>query len=208
MIQSIADQFSPLIKQYHIFLIWEQLPSEFDHNSGYVVSQQSAAPSWDNTERSGLRSDHSHLCKFESERDEGFRLILEALQRYSRLAPALIAARWIKADQFLYTQRSLEASELVGYDVHKQNQPYIYTNTPKTPQGEFEGLRNHYFHVPHTVSEDYIGQGLVYFELHQKLLRSGSSQSPPRRRIFVIYGLGGSGKTQLCLKFVQENRDR
>jgi hypothetical protein len=32
--------------------------------------------------------------------------------------------------------------------------------------------------------------------------------SPRSRKSFLLYGLGGSGKTQICLKFVEENRNR
>ncbi|KAJ7614890.1 P-loop containing nucleoside triphosphate hydrolase protein [Roridomyces roridus] len=33
------------------------------------------------------------------------------------------------------------------------------------------------------------------------------SQEPKKRRIFVLYGLGGSGKTQIALKFLEETSD-
>jgi hypothetical protein len=35
-----------------------------------------------------------------------------------------------------------------------------------------------------------------------------SPRLPKMQRRFVLYGLGGSGKTQVSLKFAQDNRDR
>src|SRR6202035_953915 len=30
---------------------------------------------------------------------------------------------------------------------------------------------------------------------------------PPRRKSFLLYGMGGIGKTQICLKFTEDNSD-
>jgi hypothetical protein len=30
---------------------------------------------------------------------------------------------------------------------------------------------------------------------------------PPHRQSFLLYGMGGIGKTQICLKFIEENSD-
>lgn len=207
-LQVVTDQFAPLAKQFHIYLFWEQLRTKFGHTEDYVVRKDSAAPTWDNVERSGCLANHSQMCKFADESSSEYKTILEALIRYSRSAPASIAERWKNANKFIQTQRSIEAAELIGFDVHDSNRPYMYLNSPKTIQGEFKGLQNHYFHVPHSVSHVYTGQGQLRLELHQKFWKPSWSPSPPRLRVFVLYGLGGSGKTQFCLKFVEEYRDK
>jgi DNA replication protein DnaC len=33
------------------------------------------------------------------------------------------------------------------------------------------------------------------------------SDGPRRRKSFLLYGMGGIGKTQICLKFTEENSD-
>jgi hypothetical protein len=33
------------------------------------------------------------------------------------------------------------------------------------------------------------------------------SDGPLRRKSFLLYGMGGVGKTQICLKFAEENSD-
>src|ERR1700721_1987368 len=36
---------------------------------------------------------------------------------------------------------------------------------------------------------------------------NAESDGPRRRKSFLLYGLGGIGKTQICLKFTEENSD-
>jgi hypothetical protein len=36
----------------------------------------------------------------------------------------------------------------------------------------------------------------------------GETDQPQRRKRFLLYGLGGTGKSQICLKFVERNADR
>jgi GTPase SAR1 family protein len=44
--------------------------------------------------------------------------------------------------------------------------------------------------------------------LRQKIVSTPFGRGQHQHKIFVIWGLGGSGKTQFCLKFVEDNRDR
>src|SRR5579862_3251068 len=44
--------------------------------------------------------------------------------------------------------------------------------------------------------------------LRERCLPSKSQGSPKVHKIFVLYGLGGSGKTQVCLKFAQDYREK
>ncbi|KAI0203135.1 hypothetical protein F4808DRAFT_467764 [Astrocystis sublimbata] len=64
-------------------------------------------------------------------------------------------------------------------------------------------------------NEDY-GLGGLAFDLHTKgsffLNRIGAQQVtpshfyPPQRKTFIIFGMGGSGKTQLCSKFAEDHQ--
>jgi DNA replication protein DnaC len=36
---------------------------------------------------------------------------------------------------------------------------------------------------------------------------SAESDGPLRRKSFLLYGMGGIGKTQICMKFTEENSD-
>jgi hypothetical protein len=37
-LQMISDHFAPLMKQFHIFFFWEQVPTKFGNRTGFVVN--------------------------------------------------------------------------------------------------------------------------------------------------------------------------
>lgn len=63
---------------------------------------------------------------------------------------------------------------------------------------------NKHFYVPHTVSSIFTGRRRLLRDLRDAF-NSGSKELQKR---FVIWGLGGSGKTEFCCKFAQDNRAR
>ena len=66
---------------------------------------------------------------------------------------------------------------------------------------------NKQFEVPHLLSPVFTGRDTDL----QCLIAAFSSGRPSRghyQRRFVLFGLGGSGKTQICLKYAQEHRER
>ena len=64
---------------------------------------------------------------------------------------------------------------------------------------------NVYFMTPQSVSNLFVGRKLELRQLKQDLDGRGLTQSTMR---VVVYGLNGSGKTQFCCKFAQDNRSR
>jgi DNA replication protein DnaC len=50
-----------------------------------------------------------------------------------------------------------------------------------------------------TGRRDYLAKLRAYF--------STEPNEPLRRKSFLLYGMGGIGKTQICLKFTEENSD-
>ena len=208
ILQSITDQFAPIMKQFHIYFFWEGVETTSGLLKSYVVREDSAAPIMDNTERSRLHATHSQMCRFADHGSTDFRLILATLSRYAREAQNVISSRWINARKLLATQRMIEASELIGFDVHNHNAPFL-CESPKVHQIPTpKKFRNKYFHVPHNVSSIFTGRNDVTQVLCNTILESTEQGLPHQQKRFVLYGLGGSGKTQFCLKFVQDNRDR
>ena len=206
-LQTVADEFSPLVKQFNIYFFWESKRSQLGDVTDYVVSQESAAPTWDRTERCGIQATHSLMCKFDNELSPGYTTVKAALKRYGSDCHSVIRLRWNIARRFLETQRSIEATELVGFDVHQSNKPFTYLNSPKFERKQ-SFVENKYYYVPHNVSSIYTGWDSVTKQIQQSLLTPQSPVFHRQRRIFVLYGLGGSGKTQFCLKFVHDNRAR
>lgn len=70
---------------------------------------------------------------------------------------------------------------------------------------------NKHFHIPQAVSSLFTGREAELRELRESFLPKRGSpmrDSAQGQRRFVVYGLGGSGKTQFCSKFAQDNQDR
>src|SRR5271170_6139344 len=76
-------------------------------------------------------------------------------------------------------------------------------SAPEVPR-----FHNRYYEIPRNPSSAFTEQHNVYTRLREACLPSDDPSSPPRQRRFVLHGLGGSGKTQLCLKFAEEHRER
>lgn len=60
--------------------------------------------------------------------------------------------------------------------------------------------------VPRAASRLYTGRVELGKRLAQMLLFDPSTP-PIQQRIFVIVGVGGTGKSEVCLKFVEDHRD-
>jgi hypothetical protein len=197
MLNEINDQFAPLMKQFAIFNFWEELETQVGSRSYYVVDQESAAPAWDNVEKCGIVATHSTMAKFESRKDRRFRPILEALSRYARIAPALVKTRLSKDEELMDQKRQHTIGELTRPQYHRLSQ--IESN----PQDH-----NEWCLIPRKSSTYFTGR-----QKHAKLVKDkfGPIQKcidQVKSNILVIYGLGGSGKTQFCLKYVEDNKHK
>lgn len=202
-LEAITDQFAPLMKQFHVFFFWEELESDFGDRIGYVVDENSAAPIMDNTERAGIHANHAQMVRFSHTRSSSYRTVAEALVRYCRDAPSIIARRWQQATEALTRARSNEAQELAGvaFNAHNNDRPFeIGRKIPERPHNKF-------FFIPQVVSSIFTGREGTARSVIDSLLSPIPSVSSQQRR-FVIHGIGGSGKTQFCSKFAQDNRDR
>ncbi|KAK8029848.1 TPR-like protein [Apiospora rasikravindrae] len=75
---------------------------------------------------------------------------------------------------------------------------------------------NEHFSLPQAVSSSYIGREDELDKLNRVIFREeqedgggrGASPKPKQQKRFVVYGLGGAGKSQFCCKWAQDNRHR
>ncbi|KAF2280401.1 uncharacterized protein EI97DRAFT_430135 [Westerdykella ornata] len=197
MLNEINDQFAPLMKQFSIFNYWEELETKHGNRRFYVVDQDSAAPAWDNVEKCGIMATHSTMIKFPSISDRRFRPVLEALTRYARRAPALVKSRWIKDAELIDRKRQQEVEELLHVQRHHLLQADSYPSDynqwcvcRRKPDPYFTGREKHLIEVKNMLGP----------------IRKHGDQTSTK--VLVIYGLGGSGKTQFCLKYVEDNKQR
>ena len=68
---------------------------------------------------------------------------------------------------------------------------------------------NKHFDIPQTVSSIFTGRDSLLEDLQNAFDVFEISREPRNvQRRFIVYGLGGSGKTQFCCKFAQDNRNK
>jgi len=199
-LQSINDQFAPLVKRFRIHFFWEQQETVTETFARYKVEEKSAAPIWDNTERSGISASHAQMCKFGSVDAPGFTVVRATLRRYALEANDVITPRWRDAKQHIERQRSIEAAEILRHDIRITTKP--------SDDIRDSAKCNKHFRVPFSASNFFTGRADVAKRLERSMLRSSESAIPQIQKRFILYGLGGSGKTQFCLKFVQDHRQR
>ncbi len=67
---------------------------------------------------------------------------------------------------------------------------------------------NQYYEVPHKVTSHFIGRHDILQKLEECCLPSGQEPPPKEPKRFVLHGPGGFGKTEICLKFAEDHRDK
>ncbi|KAL8952479.1 MAG: hypothetical protein Q9222_001620 [Ikaeria aurantiellina] len=113
MLNEVADQFMPIMKQYRLFNFWEELQSTINSTTTYIVHRDSAAPHWADTEQCGIRAAHQDMMKFPTVRASGYTVVAEALTRYIKSATSTIEARWLNEKEFLDAEHRRQAEELL-----------------------------------------------------------------------------------------------
>ncbi|MCJ1344487.1 hypothetical protein MMC31_002690, partial [Peltigera leucophlebia] len=69
-------------------------------------------------------------------------------------------------------------------------------------------LYNKRYCIPHNLSAIFTGRNNIIQEMYKGCLATNSGETVVKQKRFVVYGLGGSGKTQACIKFAQYYRER
>ncbi|KAF8976658.1 hypothetical protein BDQ17DRAFT_1339536 [Cyathus striatus] len=55
-------------------------------------------------------------------------------------------------------------------------------------------------HTAACASQNFVGQEMYLEKLHQHFVQGNTTE----RKMFLLYGMGGIGKTQICLRFIDE----
>jgi hypothetical protein len=196
----VDNDFAPLVKQFHLFFFWEELPTPLGGGrSALLVDHKSAAPKLDNTEAAGIHATHSDMCRFSSRTSSDYRTVIAALSTYCEKAPGIISRRWRQAEVALRQLRMGEVEEIggFGFDVHLE-QPY-----------QSQDIRSRdmvHFHIPEETSPTFVGRQDLLRTLRIAFFPDNYPTTRPGRKSFVVFGMGGSGKTELCSKFATDNK--
>ena len=67
---------------------------------------------------------------------------------------------------------------------------------------------NKHYNIPHNLSAIFTGRDDIIQNICEGCLPSDTRERPIKQKRFVLYGLGGSGKTQICIKFAQDYQEK
>ncbi|KAK4139467.1 uncharacterized protein C8A04DRAFT_33066 [Dichotomopilus funicola] len=196
----VDSDFAPLVNQFHLFFFWEELPTRLGPRSALLVDHKSAAPKLDNTETAGIHATHADMCKFASKSTSDYRTVLAALAMYCEKAPSIIARRWRRAEVALKQLRMGEAEEMGGGFEFEVN-----TEQPSQSQ-DIQSREITHFYIPEETTPTFVGRQDLLTTLHTTLFPDNRPTTRPGRKAFVVFGMGGSGKTELCCKFATDNK--
>lgn len=194
----LVDQdFAPFVKQLRMFFFWEELPTNLGDHHSVIVDPESAAPKLDNIETSGIHADHPSMVKFGSRESSDYRTVLAALTTYCHKAPDVVARRWNQAELSLKQMRAGEVVELGQLEIEIHSEKSVRHQDNAVPRN---------FFPPHAVTTNFVGREDMMRTLASAFFPNGSFDMSYGQKSFVVFGMGGSGKTHLCSKFAHDFR--
>ena len=135
-----------------------------------------------------LDADHSGLNKFGGEDDDNFKLVLPEIRRMVEDGPSIVAERYrLKGKNTKYVFR-LALANVFTVDA---------TSTPHS---------NVHYKVPRAVNRLFTGRAELLTRII-KTLRGDGPFHTSRQKRFVITGLGGQGKSEICLQVADLIKD-
>ncbi|KIW84514.1 hypothetical protein Z517_03764 [Fonsecaea pedrosoi CBS 271.37] len=194
----LADQFAPLRKRFRIYHFYEQNPSVVGDKETFIVSENSAAPGWDDACRCGISATHSRMVKFIGWNSPGCRTTLSTLMQCRSEAPSCIHSRWHSEHE----QRRAESEKQASREFDDSR------DEPSPTLSACGSTKHRQYHVPHSSSSHFVGRRGQSKEARQRLSPVEGAPTWRKPKILVVCGLGGSGKTQFALRFAEETRSQ
>ncbi|KAE8440751.1 hypothetical protein EG329_006610 [Mollisiaceae sp. DMI_Dod_QoI] len=189
----------PLSNRPRLCFLWEDLETDFGDRERVVVPQDTAAPIQIVAERCGIDGTYNTMVKFGSE--DSCKVILSFLERCCADAPKDVKGRWQVAQANNQNSRKQQASEMLGTSF----EPNV--TSISSPKPHEQRIEANLFRPPAQGTWRFFGRSKECGTIEEALLRPKRHSNPAAQRRFIIYGIGGSGKTEICRKFAQDNKD-
>ncbi|KAH7040027.1 uncharacterized protein B0I36DRAFT_234758, partial [Microdochium trichocladiopsis] len=199
-LRPLTADFQPLMQSFSLFCFWEQLPTSIGEHATYLVPRSSAVLDADGIEVAGIHAGHYEMTKFSSQSASSFRTVIAALARYS--TAATLASRAERG-------RSLtENSHITVHGSYNANDIRRHSSSSHISANSVPLSGNINYYPPEEAAIDFVGREEMLERLQKAFFPSGYVGQSDFRKSFVIYGMGGSGKTQLSSTFAQRNKHR
>ncbi|KAF2435578.1 hypothetical protein EJ08DRAFT_604586 [Tothia fuscella] len=197
MIKEVTTMFSPIRGEFRISNFWEEYKTFIGTNEEYIVTQNSAAPGWEDVHKHGIKANHSDMVKMRTVDDHKYQDLKRTLEKYSRDAADYGGKRWLGRDTVLNKSSVEDLND--RYQTPLDDVPINDTFTTDI---------NKWFLVDRSPTIYFTGRETHARIMKNKFTNTQRQKGRKSHPIYVIYGLGGSGKTQFCLKYVHDNRQR
>ncbi|GES62041.1 hypothetical protein ATETN484_0007002200 [Aspergillus terreus] len=213
-LQHTNSLFADVISRFQIYFFHETRLTDVQGTRVFVVDEASAAPDIEGVERIGIDSDHSHMCKFEDEKAQGFEVVAEAIRRCSLQAPTVIAGRWVEEKKARAMERKDKGVEI--YYSRPEPSPWSgVRSSPTSDIGNSDSPSASYdlskvpppFVTPpgFRPNTNFFGMQKELKLLHDRLFKAKSRTDRPAA--VLISGVPGSGKTHLARQYVWTQRE-
>ncbi|KAL8709982.1 MAG: hypothetical protein Q9225_007374 [Loekoesia sp. 1 TL-2023] len=80
-LESLCESFSSVSQRFHVMCFYEELPTSL----GLIVPQYSAVIDGPNVDSASIEGDHSSMCKFPDEKNDGYQKVVFAVTKLLRL---------------------------------------------------------------------------------------------------------------------------
>ncbi|KAF4625976.1 hypothetical protein G7Y89_g12185 [Cudoniella acicularis] len=184
----------PVSNHPRLCFLWEDMETNFGYEERVVVPQDTAAPTQIVAERCGIDATYNTMVKFGSE--SSCKVVLSFLERCCVDAPNEVRGRWKVAHANNHNSRKQQASEMMGSAFEPSSPAESGSNKAR------KVMPTKFFRPPAQGTWRFVGRSQECQIIKEALLNSNE----PQRR-FVISGIGGSGKTELCRKFAEDNKE-
>jgi hypothetical protein len=137
------------------------------------------------------------MTKFNTTESPDYQTVIAALVTYCEKAPSSISRRWRQADTTLGRLKASQMEEVgLGFNVHVE----AYVQGAGTSPGQF------HFHTPEETTPTFVGRQNLLQELRDAFFPDGYPNPMPGQKTLIVFGMGGSGKTELCSKYAHDNK--
>ena len=154
-----------------------------------VVEKDSALLEIDGEEQIPVDVNHEEMCKFKEREDDAYEKIFRRIRRVMKNQDGVHLNRsctWVQ----IHTLSTVCGFAYVNLDIRSASS------------------YNKYYCVPQNLSAIFTGRDNIIQMISEVCLPSDNENNRTTQKRFVLYGLGGSGKTQTCIKFAHDYQKR
>lgn len=189
------QQYRPISAQYLTYYCFENEPTLLPGGSAAVIVSQVSAvpPSATKSQRIEMHADHIGISKFESVDDRSFQALIAPVQAIVEDSCKRCQEHWqrFQGEFGPFGRYCLLLRSFTGVPL-----PITKTKIACDLKGKI------------SATPSFEGRNDILLKMHECFDRNTTSLELGRQRRFVLHGLGGTGKTQLMCKFIEQASDQ